>query len=39
MAKKRDYSAEYDKIVDNTRYVDVEINDEMKKSFIKFIWK
>ncbi|MGN1258806.1 MAG: DNA gyrase subunit A [Christensenellales bacterium] len=36
MAKKRDYSAEYDKIVDNTRYVDVEINDEMKKSFIAY---
>lgn len=36
MAKKRDYSAEYDKIVDRTRYVDVEINDEMKKSFIAY---
>ncbi len=36
MAKKRDYSAEHDKIVDNTKYRDVELNDEMKKSFIAY---
>ena len=36
MAKKRDYSAEHDKIIDNTKYLDVEINDEMKKSFISY---
>ncbi len=36
MAKKRDYSAEHEQIVDNTKYVDVEINDEMKKSFISY---
>ena len=36
MAKKKDYSAEHDKIVDNTKYIDVEINDEMKKSFIAY---
>ena len=31
MAKKKDYSAEYEKIVDNTKIVPIEINDEMKK--------
>ena len=36
MAKKKDYSAEHEKIVDNTKYIDVEINDEMKKSFIAY---
>lgn len=36
MAKKRDYSAEHEKLVDNTKYLDVEINDEMKKSFISY---
>ena len=36
MAKKKDYSAEYEKIVDNTKIVPIEINDEMKKSFIQY---
>ena len=36
MAKKKDYSEEYSKLVDNTKYIDVEINDEMKKSFIAY---
>ena len=36
MGKKRDYSAEYEKIVDNTKIVPIEINDEMKKSFIAY---
>ncbi len=36
MPKKRDYSAEYEKIVDNTKIIPVEINDEMKKSFIAY---
>ena len=36
MAKKKDYSAEHEKLVDNTKYIDVEINDEMKKSFIAY---
>ena len=30
MAKKKDYSAEYEKIVDNTKIIPIEINDEMK---------
>ena len=34
--KKRDYSLEHDKIVDNTVIYPVEINDEMKKSFIEY---
>ena len=36
MGKKRDYSAEYEKIVDNTKIIPIEINDEMKKSFIAY---
>lgn len=36
MAKKKDYSAEHQKIVDNTRVVPVEIDEEMKKSFIAY---
>ena len=36
MAKKRDYSAEYEKIVDKTKIIPIEINDEMKKSFIAY---
>ena len=36
MAKKRDYSLEHEKIVDNTVIYPVEINDEMKKSFIAY---
>ena len=34
--KKRDFSLEHDKIVDNTVIYPVEINDEMKKSFIAY---
>lgn len=34
--KKRDYSLEHEKIVDNTVIYPVEINDEMKKSFIAY---
>ncbi|MBQ9792833.1 MAG: DNA gyrase subunit A [Clostridia bacterium] len=34
--KKQDYSKELDQIVDNTRYVKVHLNDEMKKSFISY---
>ena len=36
MAKKRDYSLEHEKIIDNTIIHPVEINDEMKKSFIAY---
>ena len=36
MAKKRDYSLEHEKIIDNTVIYPVEINDEMKKSFIAY---
>ena len=36
MGKKRDYSAEYEKIVDKTKIIPIEINDEMKKSFIAY---
>ena len=36
MAKKKDYSEEYKQIVDNTKIVEVEVNDEMKKSFIAY---
>ncbi len=36
MAKKRDYSLEHEQIVDNTVIYPVEINDEMKKSFIAY---
>ena len=34
--KKQDYSKEYEQIVDNTKYVKVHLNDEMKKSFISY---
>ena len=34
--KKRDYSLEHEKLVDNTVIYPVEINDEMKKSFIAY---
>ena len=34
--KKQDYSKELDQIVDNTRYVKVHLNEEMKKSFISY---
>ena len=36
MAKKRDYSLEHEKIIDNTVIHPVEVNDEMKKSFIAY---
>ena len=36
MAKKHDYSAEYEQLVDNTKYMNVEINDELKKSFMAY---
>ncbi len=36
MAKKRDYSLEHEQLVDNTIIHPVEINDEMKKSFIAY---
>ena len=32
--KKQDYSKELDELVDNTKYIKVPLNDEMKKSFI-----
>ena len=34
--KKKDYSLEHEKIVDNTVIYPVEVNDEMKKSFIAY---
>ena len=34
--KKQDYSKEYEQIVDNTRYVKIQLNEEMKKSFISY---
>ena len=34
--KKQDYSKEYEQIVDNTKYVKVHLNDEMKRSFISY---
>ena len=36
MAKKRDYSLEHEQLTDNTIIYPVEINDEMKKSFIAY---
>ena len=36
MAKKHDFSEEYEQLVDNTRYLNVEINDELKKSFMAY---
>ena len=32
MAKRRDYSAEYEQIVDNTKIIPTDLEDEMKKS-------
>ena len=32
--KKQDYSKQLEDLVDNTKYVKVHLNDEMKKSFI-----
>ena len=34
--KKQDYSKEYEQIVDNTKYIKVHLNDEMKRSFISY---
>ena len=36
MAKKQDYSAEYEKIVDNTKIIPTEINGEVKRSFMAY---
>jgi len=36
MAKKHDYSQEYEQIVDNTVIIPVEIENEMKKSFMEY---
>ena len=36
MAKKKDYSEEHEKLIDNTKVIPVEINNEMKKSFIAY---
>ncbi len=36
MAKKHDYSQEYEQIVDNTKIITREIEDEMKKSFMDY---
>lgn len=36
MAKKRDYKAEYEQIVDNTKIIPIEINNEVKKSFMAY---
>lgn len=36
MSKKRDFSLEHEQIVDNTVIYPVEINNEMKKSFIEY---
>ncbi len=34
--KKRDYATELEQMVDNTKYIKVEVADEMKKSFIAY---
>ena len=34
--KKVDYSEELSKLLENTKVVSVEVNDEMKKSFISY---
>ena len=34
--KKRDYSTELDQMVDNTKYIKVEVAEEMKKSFMAY---
>jgi len=36
MAKKHDYSAEYEQIEDKTKIVPIEINGEVKKSFMAY---
>ena len=36
MAKKHDYSAEYEKIVDNTKIVERDVEHEMKVSFMNY---
>ena len=36
MAKKHDYSAEYEKIVDNTKIVERDVEQEMKVSFMNY---
>lgn len=36
MARKHDYRAQYEQIVDNTRIIDTDATDEMKKSFIEY---
>lgn len=36
MAKKHDYSSEYEQIVDNTTIIPIEIENEMKKSFMAY---
>ena len=36
MAKKRDYRAEYEQIEDNTKIIPIEINTEVKKSFMAY---
>ena len=36
MAKKHDYSSEYEQIVDNTTIIPVEVEEEMKKSFMAY---
>ena len=34
--KKRDYSVELENLVDNTKYIEVDTTEEMKKSFIAY---
>lgn len=34
--KKKDYSAEYEQIVDNTKIIPTDLESEMKKSFIAY---
>ena len=36
MARRRDYSAEYEQIVDNTKIIPTDLESEMKKSFIAY---
>lgn len=36
MARKKDYSAEYEQIVDNTKIIPTDLESEMKKSFIAY---
>ena len=36
MAKKKDYSAEYEQLVDNTKIIPTDLETEMKKSFIAY---